>query len=39
MLEDYVREHIGVTECKWVPEVLSAEWRGMKVSQEVPRAK
>ncbi|EUC41232.1 hypothetical protein COCMIDRAFT_40560 [Bipolaris oryzae ATCC 44560] len=39
VLEDYVREHIGVTECKWVPEALSAEWRGMKVSQEVPRAK
>jgi ribonuclease P/MRP protein subunit POP3 len=38
-LEDYVRKHIGMTECKWIEEALSAEWRGMKVSIEMPRAK
>ncbi|USP77842.1 hypothetical protein yc1106_05116 [Curvularia clavata] len=36
-LEDYVREHIGTTECKWIEEALSAEWQGMNVSKEMPR--
>lgn len=38
-LEDYVREHVGVTECKWIDEAMSGEWRGMNVRNEMARAK
>jgi ribonuclease P/MRP protein subunit POP3 len=38
-LENYVRENIGVTECQWVDEAMSAEWRGLIVKSEVPGAK
>lgn len=32
-LEDYVRQHVGVTECLWVDEALQPEWRGLTVVQ------
>ncbi|KAF1941908.1 hypothetical protein EJ02DRAFT_403606 [Clathrospora elynae] len=35
-LEEYVREHVGVTECKWIDEAMTAEWRGLNVAAEVP---
>jgi ribonuclease P/MRP protein subunit POP3 len=38
-LENYVRENVGVTECQWVDEAMSAEWRGLIVKSEVPGAK
>jgi ribonuclease P/MRP protein subunit POP3 len=38
-LEDYVREHVGVTECAWVDEAMKAEWRGLNVKSEIPGAK
>jgi ribonuclease P/MRP protein subunit POP3 len=30
-LEDYVRQHVGVTECAWVDEAMRAEWKGLNV--------
>jgi len=38
-LEDYVREHIGVTQCPWIDEALRAEWKGLNVKSEIPGAK
>jgi ribonuclease P/MRP protein subunit POP3 len=38
-LENYVRDNVGVTECKWIDEAISAEWRGLNVKSEVPGAK
>jgi ribonuclease P/MRP protein subunit POP3 len=38
-LEEYVREHIELTECKWIDEAMGAEWKGLNVKSEVPRAK
>ncbi|KAH6877937.1 hypothetical protein BKA58DRAFT_85756 [Alternaria rosae] len=38
-LELYVREHIGLTECKWVDEAMSAEWKGLHVKSEIPSSK
>ncbi|KAI4670164.1 uncharacterized protein J4E79_000445 [Alternaria viburni] len=38
-LELYVREHIGLTECKWVGEAMSAEWKGLNVNSEIPGSK
>ncbi|KAG9376818.1 hypothetical protein A1F94_012418 [Pyrenophora tritici-repentis] len=35
-LEDYVREHIGVTQCPWIDEAMSAEWKGLNVKSEIP---
>jgi ribonuclease P/MRP protein subunit POP3 len=32
-LEDYVRQHVGLTECLWVKEALTPEWRGLNVVQ------
>ena len=31
VLEEYVREHVEVTECKWVDEAMRAEWKGVNV--------
>ncbi|CAA9963456.1 RNase-P-pop3 domain containing protein [Pyrenophora teres f. maculata] len=33
-LQDYVREHIGVTQCPWIDEAMSAEWKGLNVNRE-----
>jgi ribonuclease P/MRP protein subunit POP3 len=33
-LEAYVREHVGLTECKWIGEAMSAEWKGLNVKSE-----
>jgi ribonuclease P/MRP protein subunit POP3 len=30
-LEDYVRQHVGLTECPWVDEAMRAEWKGLNV--------
>ncbi|KAI4653788.1 hypothetical protein J4E93_001555 [Alternaria ventricosa] len=38
-LEQYAREHIGLTECKWVDEAMSAEWKGLNVKSEIPGLK
>ncbi|KAI4605705.1 hypothetical protein J4E80_010488 [Alternaria sp. BMP 0032] len=38
-LELYVREHIGLTECKWVGEAMSVEWKGLNVNSEIPGSK
>jgi len=38
-LELYVREHIGLTECKWVSEAMSVEWKGLNVKSEIPGSK
>lgn len=32
-LEEYVRQHVGLTECLWVDEALKPEWRGLNVKQ------
>jgi ribonuclease P/MRP protein subunit POP3 len=29
-LVDYVRNHVGPVECKWIEEGLKAEWKGVK---------
>jgi ribonuclease P/MRP protein subunit POP3 len=39
VLEEYVREHIKPTECKWIDEAMSAEWKGLNVKSEVPGSK
>jgi ribonuclease P/MRP protein subunit POP3 len=39
VLEEYVREHIGPTECKWIDEAMSAEWKGLNVKSEIPGSK
>ncbi|KZM26817.1 Ribonuclease P [Ascochyta rabiei] len=33
-LEEYVRQHVGATECPWVDEALKPEWRGLTVKQD-----
>lgn len=33
-LEDYVRKHVGLTECAWVEEALKPDWRGLNVQQD-----
>ncbi|KAL1796629.1 hypothetical protein ACET3X_005169 [Alternaria dauci] len=38
-LEQYVREHIASTECKWIDEAMSAEWKGLNVTSEKPGTK
>lgn len=38
-LEQYVREHVGVTECEWIGEALKAEWRGVNVKGEISGGK
>ena len=30
-LEDYVQQHVGLTECPWVDEAMRAEWKGLNV--------
>ncbi|KAF2634100.1 hypothetical protein P280DRAFT_464155 [Massarina eburnea CBS 473.64] len=30
-LVQYVREHVGVTECRWIDEAMAAEWKGVVV--------
>jgi ribonuclease P/MRP protein subunit POP3 len=30
-LVEYVREHVGVTECPWIDEAMRPEWKGTKV--------
>jgi ribonuclease P/MRP protein subunit POP3 len=32
-LEEYMREHVGLTECLWVGEAMRPEWRGLNVQQ------
>jgi ribonuclease P/MRP protein subunit POP3 len=32
-LEEYVRQHIGLTKCSWVDEAMKPEWRGLNVKQ------
>ncbi|KAH8724366.1 hypothetical protein GQ44DRAFT_618365 [Phaeosphaeriaceae sp. PMI808] len=31
VLEDFVRERVGVTGCMWIDEAMSAEWKGVNV--------
>lgn len=38
-LEEFVRDNVDVTECKWLDEVMKAEWRGLNVKTEVSIAK
>ncbi|KAF1833522.1 hypothetical protein BDW02DRAFT_631167 [Decorospora gaudefroyi] len=38
-LEDYVRAHVGVTECKWIDEAVRGEWMGMCVKSDVAGGK
>jgi ribonuclease P/MRP protein subunit POP3 len=38
-LEEYVYEHVGVMESKWIDEAMSAEWKGLNVKSEIPGAK
>jgi ribonuclease P/MRP protein subunit POP3 len=33
-LEAYVREKVGVTECPWIDEAMTAEWRGLNIKNE-----
>jgi ribonuclease P/MRP protein subunit POP3 len=33
-LEDFVRAKVGVTECPWIDEAMSAEWKGTNVKTE-----
>ena len=33
-LVSYVREHVGLVECKWVEEGMKAEWKGVKTSTQ-----
>lgn len=33
-LEDYVREHVGVTECRWIEEAMDAEWKGVNIETQ-----
>ncbi|KAH7065803.1 hypothetical protein BKA63DRAFT_608347 [Paraphoma chrysanthemicola] len=33
-LEEFVREKVDVTECRWVDEAMGAEWRGVNVKCE-----
>jgi ribonuclease P/MRP protein subunit POP3 len=35
-LVDYVRQHVGLTECVWIDEAMKAEWKGVTVKSEVP---
>lgn len=32
-LEEYARQHIGLTECPWIEEALEPKWRGLNVQQ------
>lgn len=32
-LEDYVRRHVGLTECLWVDEAMKPAWQGLNVQQ------
>ena len=32
-LENYVRKHVGLTECLWVDEAMKPEWRHLNVQQ------
>jgi len=32
-LEEYVKEHVGPTECLWVDEAMKPEWRGLNFQQ------
>ncbi|KAF1925635.1 uncharacterized protein M421DRAFT_102971 [Didymella exigua CBS 183.55] len=32
-VEEYVRKHVGLTECLWVDEATKPEWRGLNVQQ------
>jgi ribonuclease P/MRP protein subunit POP3 len=34
-LEDFVRERVDVTTCKWIDEAVGAEWRGVNVKSGV----
>ena len=38
-LEDYVCGHIGLTQCQWIDEAMSGEWKGLNVKREIPGAK
>jgi ribonuclease P/MRP protein subunit POP3 len=38
-LEEYVYEHVGVTESKWIDEAMKADWKGLNVKSEIPGAK
>lgn len=38
-LEDFVRDKVGLAECKWVDEALQAEWRGANIKEDVVEAK
>ncbi|KAH6625649.1 hypothetical protein C7974DRAFT_204805 [Boeremia exigua] len=31
VLEEYVRKHVGLTECTWLNEAMKPEWRGLNV--------
>ncbi|KAF3033432.1 hypothetical protein E8E12_003234 [Didymella heteroderae] len=32
-IEDYVRKHVGLTECLWINEAMKPEWRGLNVQR------
>lgn len=32
-VEEYVRKHVGLTECPWVDEAVKPEWKGLNVLQ------
>lgn len=39
-LEEYVRQHVDLTECRWIDEAVHADWKGVNVKSEpVSKAK
>jgi ribonuclease P/MRP protein subunit POP3 len=38
-LEEYVREHVGVTECKWVDEAMKGEWKRLNIKSGMDEKK
>ncbi|KAH7408596.1 hypothetical protein DE146DRAFT_646688 [Phaeosphaeria sp. MPI-PUGE-AT-0046c] len=34
-LEEFVQEKVGLTECQWVDEAMSAKWKGVNVQTEL----
>lgn len=37
--EDYVRSKVGVAECPWIDEAMSAQWKGTNVKTEYAAGK
>jgi ribonuclease P/MRP protein subunit POP3 len=38
-LEEFVREKVGLAECKWIGEALKAEWRGASIKEAIVEVK